>query len=67
MHPDMAGPHTDNPDTDFINGMIRHHQGAVEMAKIIPEHGRDPEVKAFGQKIIDAREAAITRLRDWLA
>ncbi len=67
MHTDMAISYTDNPDADFVRGMIPHHQGAVDMAKIVIAHGADPEVKAFAEGIIAAQEAEIKWMTDWLA
>lgn len=67
MHHAMNIPYTGNPDVDFLVGMIPHHEGAVEMARIILEHGADPEVKAFAQGIIDAQEAEIAWMKAWLA
>ena len=67
MHADMTIDYTGNADVDFIRGMVPHHQGAVDMAKIILEHGKDPEVKAFAEKIIAAQEAEIQWMTDWLA
>jgi uncharacterized protein (DUF305 family) len=67
MHADMDVAYSGNPDADFLRGMIPHHQGAVDMARIVLEHGQDPEVKAFAEKIIAAQEAEITWMKDWLA
>ena len=67
MHTDMAIDYTGNPDVDFIRGMIPHHQGAVEMAKIVLEHGSDPEVRKLAEEVIAAQEAEIAWMQDWLA
>jgi uncharacterized protein (DUF305 family) len=67
MHSDMVMEFTGNPDVDFLRGMIPHHQGAVDMARIVLEHGTDPEVKAFAEKIIAAQEAEIAWMNDWLS
>jgi len=45
MHQAMGAPLTGDVNVDFARGMIPHHQGAVEMAKIMLEHGRDPELR----------------------
>jgi len=43
MHKDMMTPApTGNPDVDFLATMIPHHAGAVEMARLVLIHGRDP-------------------------
>lgn len=67
MHADMAVPLTGNPDVDFIAGMIPHHQGAVDTARIVLQYGTDPEVRAFAEGIIAAQEAEIAWMTAWLA
>lgn len=67
MHAAMMMEYTGNADVDFIKGMIAHHQGAVDMAKIVLEHGKDPEVKKLAEDIIKAQEAEIKWMTDWLA
>lgn len=66
MQEAMAMDLTGDPDIDFARGMIPHHQGAVEMARAVLAHGKDPELRALAEEIIAAQESEITFLRGWL-
>jgi hypothetical protein len=66
MHQNMDLTYTGNADVDFIKGMIPHHQGAVDMAKIELAFGKDPEVKGLAEGVIKAQEAEIAWMQDWL-
>lgn len=66
MHKDMQMPYTGDADVDFVKHMIPHHQGAIEAAKIVLEHGKDAETRKMAQEIITAQEKEITQMREWL-
>lgn len=66
MHRDMAIDYTGDPDVDFVLGMIPHHQGAIDMARVVLAHGSDPEIRALAEGIIAAQEAEIAEMQAWL-
>ena len=67
MHEAMAGiEDAGDADIDFARGMIPHHQAAIDMARTVYEHGKDPEIRKLAEEIIAAQEREIAQLNDWL-
>lgn len=67
MHHDMDIPYSGNPDRDFVAGMIPHHQGAIDMARIELRFGRDPQLRRLAQDIVRAQEKEIAFMHQWQA
>lgn len=65
MHKGMGVINPD-PDIAFMQGMIPHHQGAVDMAEIVLEYGKDPETRELAQQIITSQNKEIAQMREWL-
>lgn len=67
MHGDMAaGMTATDIDVAFVCGMIPHHQGAIDMAKVELQYGKDEWARAMAQKVIDAQEQEIADMLKWL-
>jgi uncharacterized protein (DUF305 family) len=67
MHrPMMASHMIKDPDLAFNCGMIVHHQGAIEMAKIELQFGKDQATKDLAQAIISAQEKEIEEMTRWV-
>lgn len=63
----MEGKKGDELDRIFLEDMIVHHQGAVDMALMLVNRTRRPELKAFAQEIIDVQDKEIMMMEAWLA
>ncbi|MEV0088471.1 DUF305 domain-containing protein [Saccharopolyspora sp. NPDC050642] len=53
-------------DRQFLTLMIKHHEGAVTMARTELDSGRFPAAKQMAQQIIDTQQAEIDTMRGLL-
>ena len=77
-HDDMTGMMSDEQmaeleesegeefDTMFLQMMIEHHEGAVEMAQTELDEGVNPEARDLAQQIIDDQDAEIEQMNEML-
>lgn len=59
-------PLTGDPDRDFLAQMIPHHEGAIDMSKVLLKDGLRPEVRRLAQEIIGHQQAEIEMMKRWL-
>jgi uncharacterized protein (DUF305 family) len=67
MHAQMAVMPGDDPDRGFAAAMIAHHEGAIDMARVVLGFGKDPEIRKLAEAVITAQQQEIVFLRQWLA
>ena len=68
MMQDMHAPgYSDNVDVDFLVMMIPHHAGAVDMARLVLKHGRDPLTRQLAEEIIAGQTIEIESMTRRLA
>ena len=63
MMRDMAVTPTGNIDRDFVDMMVPHHQGAIDMAKAILRYGHNEKIRRLAQEIIVTQQQEIAAMR----
>jgi uncharacterized protein (DUF305 family) len=66
MHSDMPMSFSGDADVDFMKGMIPHHEGAVAMAKILLQFGKDAELRKLADDVVRTQNEEITMMQVWL-
>lgn len=59
------GPADESFDLRFIDAMMLHHQGAVEMAEEAVQKSDRPEIQTLAQEIIAAQQVEIDQMQQW--
>ncbi len=62
---DTAGAHNDQ-DVDFAQGMIPHHQQALQMARMAKSQASSAEVEDLASRIEKAQDPEIRTMSGWL-
>jgi uncharacterized protein (DUF305 family) len=63
----MHSTPSDNVDRQFVDMMIPHHQGAIDMAAAELRYGSDAQLKRMAQHIIVQQQQEIATMRLALA
>ncbi len=62
----MMPGHGSSPDRAFLEGMIPHHQEAVEMSRLCLQKAARAELKRFCHGVISVQSREIEQYRQWL-
>jgi hypothetical protein len=54
---------TGNVDRDFVDMMVPHHQGAIDMAMAVLRYGHNQQIRRLAQEIIVTQQQEITAMR----
>lgn len=54
-------------DRMFCEMMVRHHEGALQMANAVKARGQNPAVKSLGAEVAKTQQAEVTTMRRILA
>lgn len=66
MTASLSGKTGDEFDKAFLEEMIVHHEGAVDMANMALASAGHEEIKAMSRDIIDAQTKEIATMKEWL-
>lgn len=61
----LSGKTGDALDLAFLNEMIIHHEGAVEMARVLLKGTKRSELIKLGNDIITAQTGEIKMMKEW--
>ncbi len=53
-------------DVEFMQGMVMHHQQAVDMVALLRTRGKSPTLQSFGEKISISQSDEIRFMKQWL-
>lgn len=63
MMADMTVKPTGDVNRDFVEMMIPHHQGAIDMAKALLTHGDNEALRRIAQEIVITQQQEIVAMR----
>lgn len=65
MNEQLKNKSGDEFDKAFIEMMISHHQGAIDMANLVATRAKHDEIKTLSKEIISAQTDEISKMQQW--
>ena len=53
-------------EQSFLQQMIQHHRSGIDMAKLVSDHTKRPELREFAGKMIGMQQQEIDQMTKWL-
>lgn len=53
-------------EQSYLQQMIQHHHSGVDMAKLVSDHTKRPELQQFASKMISMQQQEIDQMTNWL-
>ncbi len=66
MNADMQKGMDADPTKAWAKMMIAHHQGAIDMNKVVLNETKDPMIRKMAEKATGEQEAEIKQLQTWV-
>jgi hypothetical protein len=63
MMADMTIKPTGDVDRDFVEMMVPHHQGAIDMAQAVLRYGHNEQLRRLAQEIVVTQQQEIAAMR----
>jgi uncharacterized protein (DUF305 family) len=63
---ELSGDESKPFDPRFLEAMIAHHQGAIDMARMAQQMAEHEEIRTLADAIIAAQQTEIEQMRGWL-
>lgn len=54
-------------EKSYLEQMIQHHRSGVEMANLVSDHTKRPELREFAEKMIATQQHEIEQMTRWLS
>ncbi|MBA1245771.1 DUF305 domain-containing protein [Pseudomonas japonica] len=66
MNKGMMSGMAPDPSKSWAQMMVEHHQGAIDMSRIVLKNTQDPAIKQMAEKNIQEQSKSIAELKSWL-
>lgn len=59
----LGGLRGDEFDVQWLKAMIKHHEGAIDMARDVLKSGKNKEIRTLAESVVNSQQAEIDEMR----